>query len=153
MYTWDLYFRLSFRANSSRKWPSSLMWNNTWKQKKAGFFLIEKALFNFLKSLYHYNEICSVQKELHNASSDSQPGCQGCCQIWNYCLFINVLLHRVPKIVIFYQVRLPPNFQSPEGCRKLKRLKNTGLATQPIFAQWFNGKKISRHSDNLKDMF
>jgi hypothetical protein len=62
--------------------------------------------------------------------SDSQPGCRstlgclkevsGCRQISNYRLFIDDLLQRVPQIVIFNQVGVPPIFFK-------NTLKNTDL--------------------------
>jgi hypothetical protein len=46
-------------------------------------------------------------------------------------LFIDVLLHWMPQIVIFFnQLRLPPIFLRPEDCREPKRLKNTALERQ-----------------------
>jgi hypothetical protein len=47
--------------------------------------------------------------------------------IWNYYLFIDVLLHKLPKIPIFNQV-----FQTPEVCREQKRLENTDLEATKI---------------------
>ncbi len=36
--------------------------------------------------------------------------CQGCGQIWYYCLCIDVLLHKVRHILIFNPAGVPPNF-------------------------------------------
>jgi hypothetical protein len=36
--------------------------------------------------------------------------CQGCRQIWNCYLFIDVLVQRVPQIVIFNPAEVPPIF-------------------------------------------
>jgi hypothetical protein len=39
--------------------------------------------------------------------------CLGCRKFWFHCRFINILLHRVPQIVISNHVRVLPNFSKP----------------------------------------
>jgi hypothetical protein len=53
--------------------------------------------------------------------------CQGCCQIWNYCLFC-VLLHKVPQNYNFQPIRGAAKFfKDLKGAANHKRLKNTVL--------------------------
>jgi hypothetical protein len=53
---------------------------------------------------------------------------QGCRQFLIYCLLIDILVHMMPKIIIFNQVRVRPNlFKDLKGATKQKRLKNTGV--------------------------
>ncbi len=48
---------------------------------------------------------------------DAVKRCQGYRQSWNYCLFVDVLLHRVP-----------PNFSKDlKGAANQKSLRNTAL--------------------------
>jgi hypothetical protein len=79
-------------------------------------------ILNFLT----YIENSLSTRVINTNISDSIPGCRGtqgcqkevlgCRQIMNYCLFIDVLLNWVQKIVIFYRVR-------PKGCREQKKVE------------------------------
>ncbi len=54
--------------------------------------------------------------------------CQGCRQIWNYCLFIDVLQQRVPLIVIFNPAWVPPNnLKDLKGAVKQKKVEKHWL--------------------------
>ncbi len=63
------------------------------------------------------------------AHLSAAKSCQGCTQIGNNCLFIDVLLHRLPKIKLSGVL---PIFYRPEECREQKRLENTDLVDEKI---------------------
>ncbi len=61
---------------------------------------------------------------------DATKKYQGCRQISNYCILIDVLLHMMPHIVIYNQLGVPEIFcKDLKGAAKQKRLKNTALCT------------------------
>jgi hypothetical protein len=54
--------------------------------------------------------------------------CQGCRQIWSYCLCIEVLLHKVQPNCHFYPIRGAAKvFKGLKGAANQKRLKNTDV--------------------------
>ncbi len=59
--------------------------------------------------------------------------CQGCRQVLNYCLFIDILLHEVSLNFHFNELGMPPIFFTElKGAVNQKRLKNTGL----LYCKW-----------------
>ncbi len=72
--------------------------------------------------------------------------CQGCCQIGKICIFIDVLLHRVPQIVNFNSAGVPLNFfKDLNDAVNQKRLKNNGVFGLN------NTNKAPEHKDKIKN--
>ncbi len=62
--------------------------------------------------------------------------CQGCRQIWNYCLFIGVLLYKVPPSYPFLNNRGAAKFfKGLKGAANQKRQKNTGLGKRAVLTK------------------
>ncbi len=110
-------FQNNFAAQLMQGRPKCGSRMPTFESPKPMFFIkyniVFQIVYNFAPWVVFNRKLRWISME-HSISVILNRGatkrCQGFRQIWNYGIFIDVWLHRVPQIVICNQTGVPTNF-------------------------------------------